>query len=418
MNALDSNPIVDGSSLVTGQPFKANAAHGIRRGAATWYCYLLFGLLTYLLTIQGNVIPFLQSELHLSYRAVSFHSSAIAAGMIVVGLFGERISRWLGRRKTLSFGAGGMAVGAVLLCLAPEAWASIASCGFMGLLGAMIPSIVPALLADIHGDRRDAAFAEATGVSYAFGILAPLGTSLLLWLAFSWRYAVILGAVYGGFLVFRFGQIPLPEPVLVAPSARRALSPAYWAYWCLLVASIALEFCVLLWAPAYLERVAGFATTSAAAIAAGFSVGMLTGRLATGWLVRTISPRFVFLAALLVACLGFGIYWGINEPLAGVAGIFVLGLGIAPLYPLTLGFAIGAAGQASDAASARFMLGVGLAILVAPAVLGDLADRVGLRMAHLTLPVLVAAALACFAMGQILEHRKGAEYRISQGTQN
>jgi fucose permease len=191
--------------------------------------------------------------------------------------------------------------------------------------------------------------------------------------------------------------------------ARGNLPPPYWAYWCLLVASIALEFCVLLWAPAFLERVSGFAPASAAVVAGGFSLGMLIGRLATGWLVRTISPHQVFLIALLIALLGFGLYWGIDLPLAAVAGIVVLGLGIAPLYPLTLGFAIGAAGKASDAASARVMIGVGLAILVAPAVLGGLADLAGLRMAHLTLPAIMAAALACLLAARALERLKAAQ---------
>ena len=388
---------------------QATGAHGFRRDVQTWFCYLLFGLLNYLLTIQGNVIPFLQSELHLNYRTVSLHSSAIAVGMIAVGLFGERVSRRLGRQTTLRLGAGGMALGAALLCVSPAAWASIASCGLMGLMGALIPSVVPALLADLHRDRRDTAFAEAAGVSNAFGILAPLATGALLWSAFGWRYAVFLGVAYGGLLLVLFGRIRLVEQATVNTPARGKLPTAYWAYWCLLVTSIALEFSVLLWAPAFLERVSGFPPASAAVVAGGFSLGMLIGRLATGWLVRTISPHQVFLIALLIALLGFGLYWGIERPLAAVAGIVVLGLGIAPLYPLTLGFAIGVAGKASDAASARVMIGVGLAILVAPAVLGGLADLAGLRMAHLTLPAIMAAALACLLAARALERLKAAQ---------
>ena len=75
---------------------------GILRGPVTWYCYLLFGSFNYLLNIQGNVIPFLKSELDLSFRAVSLHSSAIAVGMIAVGLFGDGLRRRLGRGKALS----------------------------------------------------------------------------------------------------------------------------------------------------------------------------------------------------------------------------------------------------------------------------------------------------------------------------
>jgi hypothetical protein len=69
------------------------SAAGMRRGRVTWFSYLILGFFTYLLNIQGNILPFLQAELDLSYRAVSLHFSAIAIGMIAVGLFGHRIIR-------------------------------------------------------------------------------------------------------------------------------------------------------------------------------------------------------------------------------------------------------------------------------------------------------------------------------------
>jgi MFS family permease len=108
---------------------------GIRRGCVTWYSYLTLGFFTYLLNIQGNILPFLKAELDLSYRAVSLHSSALAAGLIAVGLFGDRVIRRYGRRRALRLGAAGISAGAVLLCLAPVAWASIGSCALMGRWG-------------------------------------------------------------------------------------------------------------------------------------------------------------------------------------------------------------------------------------------------------------------------------------------
>jgi hypothetical protein len=96
------------------------------RGSTTWYCYLLFGFFTYLLNIQGNVVPFLKSELDLSFWAVSLHSSAVAVGLIAVGLLGDWVRRRIGRPNALRLAVGGMATGAVLLCLARASWASIA----------------------------------------------------------------------------------------------------------------------------------------------------------------------------------------------------------------------------------------------------------------------------------------------------
>src|SRR5512145_1240089 len=133
--------------------------------SATWYCWLLTGFYLYSVNLQGNVVPFLQAEFALSYRAVSLHSSAIAAGIILVGLLGDRVEARLGRRRTLWLGIGGLAGGGMLLCLAPAPpldqlpWASLSACFLMGALGGLLPAIVPAVLADLHGARRAQAYA-------------------------------------------------------------------------------------------------------------------------------------------------------------------------------------------------------------------------------------------------------------------
>ena len=130
---------------------------------------------------------------------------------------------------------------------------------------------------------------------------------------------------------------------------------------------------------------------------------MLIGRTAGSRLLRHARPQHLFSLALLVAALGFLLYWWALQPVLATVGLFVLGLGVALLYPLTLGFAIGAAGDRADAASARFMLAAGLAIASMPALLGALADEVGLHMAHLLVPALVALALICFMVAQAFE---------------
>jgi fucose permease len=89
---------------------------------------------------------------------------------------------------------------------------------------------------------------------------------------------------------------------------------------------------------------------------------------------------------------------GTPAAINGLVGLFVLGLGVALLYPLTLGLAMGAAGTRADTASARAALAGALGILVTPALLGGVADKVGLRLAHLIVPGLVLVALFCFVI--------------------
>ena len=379
---------------------------GIKRGPVTWYCYMMIGFFMYLLAIQGNIIPFLRSELHLSYGAVILHSSAFAAPGFVTGMFGDWLIRRYGRRRVLWLGALGMLAGAALLCVASAAWFSIGSCALMGASGGLIWIVVTAVLSELHGDRRNVALAEASASAYAFGTVAPLVTSLCLSLSLSWRYAVLVGVVFGGIILLWLGRTPIPDSAVISTPGRASLPAPYWIYWCALTMAIAIEFCILLWAPEFLQQVVGLPATSAAAAAAVFGLAMLTGRAAGGSLLRVIAAQRLFPLALLVTSLGFLIYWGLPRPPVAIVGLFVLGLGVALLYPLTLALAMGAAGTRADTASARAALAGTLGILVTPALLGGLADKVGLSLAHLIVPGLVVVALICFVTAQALQRRR------------
>jgi fucose permease len=121
--------------------------------------------------------------------------------------------------------------------------------------------------------------------------------------------------------------------------------------------------------------------------------------------VARVALRRLLIATLVLVFVGFLIYWGIDWPPAAVAGVFVIGLGVAPLYPLATDFAIGAAPKAKDLASMRLAIAFGLALLLAPIALGALADEAGLGPAHLALPVLILLAYASFFIGEALQKR-------------
>ena len=211
----------------------------IKRGPVTWLCYLMSGFFMYLLAIQGNIIPFLRSELRLSYGAVILHSSAFAAPGFVTGIFGDWLIRRYGRRRVLWLGVLGMSTGAVLLCVASAAWFSIGSCALMGASGGLIWIVVTALLSELHGDRRNVALAEASAVAYAFGIVAPLVMSLCLSVALSWRNAVLVGVVFGAMILLWFGRTPLPDSAVISTRGHASLPAPYWIYWCALTVAVA-----------------------------------------------------------------------------------------------------------------------------------------------------------------------------------
>ena len=375
----------------------------IVRGPVTWYCYMLLAFFVFTLTLQGNIVPFLKQELGLSYRETGLHASAIALGAIIVGLLGDQVVQYFGRRRMLAMGTLTCSAGALMLCVAPAAWASIAACGILGLGASFLPTVVFAILADVHGRRRNVAINESSAINYGLAVLAPLLTSVCIALSLGWRAAVTIGALFGVCLVLAFRGLALPERTKETVTTSGNLPWAYWAFWSSISFAVAIEFCILLWSPAYMEQVVGLGKAGAAAAASAFVLAMFVGRVAGSFLARTIAVERLLVAQLAITLAGFLIYWYFQVPTIAIAGLFILGLGVSILFPLTVGLAIGAAASQSDAASARATIAFGVALLVTPPLLGGLADEVGLKAAHLLVLMLIAGALGAFVIGRGLK---------------
>jgi len=386
------------------RPVEATA--GFHRDAATWANYLALALFSYFLFIQSNIIPFLRDEFALNYRMVSLHPAALAAGLIVCGLVGERVVARLGRRRALALALTGICGGASLLGLARTPVGTLFGCLLIGAPGGLTIVVVPATLAERHGANRAIALGEANAACYAASLVAAVAIGLFVACGDSWRSSLALGVELAAVGVARYatGAGAAPTPLRRAETGR--LPAAYWAYWVTLFSVISLESCTLLWGPEVLERVQGLSRPAAVTAAAAFSAAMLTGRILTAPLLRRVTGRHLLLASLALTLPGFLAYWGARQPALSVAGLFVLGLGVAQLYPLTLGFAIAAAGKLADAATARASLASGVAILSMPMFLGALADAAGLQRACLLLPALTTASGLCFVVARRLDRRR------------
>jgi predicted MFS family arabinose efflux permease len=375
------------------------------RTRLTWYAYLLSGFFTFIISLQGNIIPFLRDEQQLSYGIVSLHPSALAGGMMATGLFTARAVATIGRRWTCLLGLAGCIGGLLAICAAHNAAFSIAGCALVGLTGGMLPGVVGGLLADLHHGSRDQAFTECGAVTYGCAITANLATGVAAGFAFGWRSALLFGVICGLMLAAFFWRDAMPEAPRRRLSAAERVPPASWAYLIMLGLGVALEMTMLLWSPAYLEQVAGFSRSAAVIAAAAFPAAMLFGRSAGSVLVRRTPPTILYPATLCLIAPGFLAYWGGFSAAVTVFGLFVAGLAIALLYPLSLSFAVGAAGSAGAAASARSGLAAGTAVLTAPFALGAMADQVGLSRAYLITPILAAAILLCFVAARAMERR-------------
>ena len=147
-----------------------------------------------------------------------------------------------------------------------------------------------------------------------------------------------------------------------------------------------------------MEQVLGLIKADAARAVSLFLAAMIVGRLLGSRLVQRFSTRAVVTVSILIAGVGFLLFWRTGGIPIGLIGLFLTGLGVANLYPLILSLAISAAAGNTIQAGSRATLASGTAILALPLALGRLADAAGIRSAYGVVPILL---ISIFLITQI-----------------
>jgi len=261
----------------------------------------------------------------------------------------------------------------------------------------MIVLLVPAMLSARHGHLAAGAIVEANGLSSGSAILAPLLIAASVAAGVGWRagfvvlpFVVVLAIAAAG------ARLPIGEAPAAPPEhtvmTRTAFEPSFRRRWLDLVLVVSVEFCFVLWSTDYmitvvgLDHVAGPSSPRCSWWAwrsAGWRrpVQRAAGPAASRILRRAGGCRSR-VRAVLDLPRGGGRRPGppgrrpgrrlalSDQPVAGAPRL----------------------ARSPDRASARCALGSGLAIGTAPFVLAFLADHVGLQIAYLVVPALLAAA--------------------------
>lgn len=375
----------------------AAGALAFHRDRRTWAAYLALGLFAYLETSIGPAMPFLRAELGLGYAAASLHFSAFAAGAIVSGFLGERWARRLGRTRALWGGLAGMALGALLVALSPTVVGTLLGALAMGLIGTLSLMANQAALSDMHGVLRTIALTESNVAATGTAIFAPLAIGGFAAAGLGWQLGLAVTVPWALLLWRSFRAVRFPPPAATGERHGQGggLPIAFWMLWVVLFLVAAAEWCVAYWGADFLASVIGLAPARAATAMTVFFAAMTGGRWIGSRLARRYRTLPLLLAAIALAGGGFLVFWLAATPLVSLPGLFVAGLGIANLYPLTLGAATGAGAHDIDRATARLAIASGGALLTAPLAVGAISDAAGMRWGFGIVAPLLAAAFVC-----------------------
>jgi MFS family permease len=372
------------------------------RDRFTWLAYGMLAYFAYLQAALGPTIPFLRQELNLSYTVAGFHASAMALGMIGAGLSADRAAARWGRRLIFWIGGAGMAMGAILLTMANTAIFTVLGAGLMGALGGMLIIMLQSGLSDRHGELRATAFTESNVVASMGALAAPSLIGGFQAAALGWRWALLLIVLIWVVVFIQFRYILIPDRADRTPLAVGIASPKrapqklparFWLLWGVIFTAVAMEWCMGFWGAAFMQNSTGLTSTGASAAMSIFFGAIVIGRFVGSRLTLRYESMTLLMGALLIVGIGFPFFWLSPSIPLTLAGLFITGLGVANLFPLTLAAATGVASHMADTVSARISLAAGMAIFLAPQILGTLADQVGIQWAYSVVPILLAAAI-------------------------
>lgn len=348
-------------------------------------------------------VPLIAVEMRVTKAVAGLHGTAIAAGVILAGILTPRLVERFGRQAVLVLAGPVVAAGTLMLITGPGiAW----TMGGVFVVAASASIAVGAAQAGLvmrHQGRSSASVAEANGVGSTVGLLGPLAVGACVAAGWGWRPAVAVTGVLALGTAFAISRLPartVSAPIRATGEVQRArrLPTSSWFYLAALVAAIAMENATTFWSADLLIEHSGAGPGIATAAVAGLVAGMSAIRFVVGPLSLRIAPAHLLAAAFGVAILGWAVLWAATTPSLALAGLVLAGLGYGAQYPLAISLLLVAARGATDRAQARAMLAGGLAIAIAPFVLGALADAVGAHTAFVLVPVLAiigaSAALA------------------------
>jgi MFS family permease len=381
-----------GQGRTAPQEFRHDAPTVLSYGALVCFAFWNYG--------YGPALALLRGELHFSYTVLGAYTASWAGGAVVTGLAFPHVSHRLARPALLCGSSLLAAGGAAVFTLGAGVAVTLLGAGVLGLGATMLLTGIQAVLSDRHGSQRERALTEANIGAAACAVVAPLALGALAGGPAGWRTGFALPVVGLAVLALRYRREPLPTAA-VPPETRSLgrLPSACWLLAGLAATSMAVEFCLVYFGAEQLEAT-GLSTAAAVTALSSHYLGLLAGRVggavATRRSGRTIPLLYTSLA---VTAGGFLLFWLTALPELAVVGLFIAGLGVANLYPLSVALSLAAAPGREDQANSRSQLLGGLLVIGAPFLLGSLADPLGLTAAFAIEPVLICLCLLLLVAG-------------------
>ena len=372
------------------------------RTRSTWLSYTLLACFGFAVSLVGPMMPFLAAKLDLTFTQVGYHFTLMSVGIVFISLAGDRIAKRIGNDQMV-WGAATL-FGLALLGLTTGS-SFVITLFFIFLFGCAMGAvfmIANTAIAIAAGEHVAKAYTEANIIVGVAMIMGPVLAGLVSRSPLGWQSIAFLPLIYAGVIKVFFWGSRLP----VARSGKedslestrdvdnRPLPLLFWIFGMLMFLSVGIESLVGAMGASFFTTVVGLDLSTSAAIMSVFALAIVLGRMIGRYLLGFITESRLLILSLVWVLLTFPVYWLSTLPILNVLGMFLVGLGVGNLAPLSVSGAMISAGEVTNRASARFGLFPPIAILTMVQLFSILSDQFGMQRAYIFMIVLVIVAIA------------------------
>jgi predicted MFS family arabinose efflux permease len=327
----------------------------------------------------GAIMPIVRDDLHMSLTIASLHFTIMAIAGMIASHLTSRVAGRYGRRRVVYVSLTLVNLGLLAFCLAPSVIVTLAAAVVIGISGQFGTILTQSEVMDHHQHHRATATAELSLIISGFMLLTTLGAGPLVKLTDSWRLVLIIPTVMlaGTYLVIRPVRFSDGHPGRIRHSTG-TMNGLAWLFCVLIISQTAFEWCYGYLGAEFMDKAGGLSKSSAAGSMALYYCGLVLGRFFLVPAVRKFSALQLLTTSFSVALVGFLLLASGPNPEIKCAGLFVSGLGISLTFPMIATLAAGSFPNATDWIISRIFTAGGLAVAVAPFVIGTLGDAVGI----------------------------------------
>lgn len=359
----------------------------------------------------GAILPYLIKEANLSYTVAGTLLSAFAIGNFLASFVYPLLSKAIGRKHSILLTSTFVPFILLALTFIPPVWAMILLFTLLGVCRGCY-SIINNAYINENSDGSPFAL-NILHMTFAIGAFAsPMVTSLYFNAGFTWRAIVYTIAIGTAISVILMTSLNLPNqtPAKKAASADNGNSakktafykmPVFWISGLILFFYLGLENCVNGWFVTYFRSTGIMSDNYANSLVSFTWLAVLFGRLFTALISTKVKKQTIILTDCLATALFFILLVSTKNLAAVTAAIVGLGFFFAGIYATTIANAHSAI-SGSDLGTSMILAIAALGGIIAPQIVGSVADKIGLAGSIGILTVNVVAMIVFSVVNKII----------------